>query len=85
LTGLAAEAGHFTSTPRLIGAADALRDSINARRAPIEQAAYERITAATRDHVGDVQYSEQLAEGRLLGRDQAITAGLEVASALSKL
>jgi hypothetical protein len=57
---------------RLLGAAEALSETVDRPRWPVERHAYERGTAALRAVLGEAAFAAARAEGRTLTLDQAI-------------
>ena len=77
LEGLASVAmgqGEPARATRLWGAAEALRETIEAPIWPVERAAYERSVAATRTLLGERKFVAAWAEGRTMPLEQVLSA-----------
>jgi len=59
---------------RLCGAAQAIRESINASRPPVGRMIYERAIAAARGQLGEDVFTAMLAEGRAMTLEQVLMA-----------
>jgi hypothetical protein len=71
LTGRAEEAS------KLLGAAEALRESLGVGLAPAEQATHDETVAAVRKALGEERFSAAWRQGRELALDEAIAYALE--------
>jgi predicted ATPase/DNA-binding SARP family transcriptional activator len=71
LTGCAKEAS------KLLGAAEALRESLGVGLAPAEQATHDQTVAAVREALGEEPFSAAWRQGRELALDEAIAYALE--------
>jgi predicted ATPase len=70
--GLAAARGQPARAAQLVGAADGVLASINARWWPTEQFAYDFIAALIRPLLGEADWDAAYAEGRRMTMDQAV-------------
>lgn len=61
---------------RLMGAAEALRDSVNAPVSPLEQPHYDEVVARLHAHLDESTISTAWAEGRLMTLEQALEYAL---------
>ena len=78
LAGVAVAQGNPTWAARLLGAAEALRDTPGTPIPPAERALYEHSVATTRAQLGEKAYAQAWIEGRSLTPEQAVAAqGLE--------
>jgi DNA-binding CsgD family transcriptional regulator/tetratricopeptide (TPR) repeat protein len=59
---------------RLLGAAEAVREAINAPLSPIDRADYDRIVGTARAQLDEAAFAVAWAEGRILTPEQAFTA-----------
>jgi tetratricopeptide (TPR) repeat protein len=85
LGGLAAAfgaAGQLDQAARWIGVADALREAVQARMWPADQADYERHVAAVRAALGDTAYTAAWSQGRALPLEEAVPTALREAAQL---
>ena len=76
LGGVAAYAGRPDEAARLFGAADQLRDDLNAPLPPGEQVAYNRYVAEARQALGDGAFEGLRAEGRAMSLEEAVDLAL---------
>ena len=67
--------GERTWATRLWGAAEALREAIDAPLQPIEWADYEQAVATVRDDLGEEAFASAWAEGRAMTAEQVLTTG----------
>ncbi|MGA2461184.1 MAG: tetratricopeptide repeat protein [Candidatus Bathyarchaeia archaeon] len=76
--GLASKQGQAERAARIFGAAEALREKVNANLAPAERTENERtyITPA-RSALGETKFAEAWAEGRSMTMEESITQALE--------
>jgi ATP/maltotriose-dependent transcriptional regulator MalT len=74
LAGVAAALGNPTWAARLLGAAEALRDTLGIPMPPVERPLYERLVATTRPQIGEKAFAKALAEGRSISPEQALAA-----------
>jgi predicted ATPase/DNA-binding SARP family transcriptional activator len=83
LAAVLAFTGEGEAAARLLGAAEALRQSLGVDLAPAERATHEETAAAVRDAVGEERFSAAWRQGRALSLDEAIAYALaeEVARA----
>jgi hypothetical protein len=65
--------GELQYATRLLGAAGALREALNAPRAPHGRAEYERQATAARTHLDDTTFAAVWSEGRAMTLEQVIT------------
>ncbi len=78
LAGVAAAQKNPTWAARLLGAAEALRDTLGTPIPPIELPLYQRSVANTRAQLGEKAYTQAWTEGRGMNLEQALAAqGLE--------
>ena len=70
--GLAVAQGHGIRAARLLGAVEALRETIHAPLPPANQADYARKVSAARAALGEQAFGAAWAEGRAMTLDQAI-------------
>jgi non-specific serine/threonine protein kinase len=83
LHGLAAVAelhGRSENAARVLGAADALRETIGASLAPFEQGMHDRTARAARVALGQAQFDAAWTAGRALSLDEAVAYALEAAA-----
>lgn len=76
LAGVALAAGHPERAARLLGAAEALRETIGASLLPFERPVRERDAAAARAALGDEAFAAAKAEGRAMTLEQAVEQAL---------
>lgn len=76
LGGVAAYAGRPDEATRLYGAADKLREELNAPLPAGEKVAYDRYVNAAREALGDEAFAALWDEGRLLSSDEAVDYAL---------
>jgi predicted ATPase len=76
LGGVAAYAGRAEQAARLFGAADQLRDDLNAPLPPGEQVAYNRYVAEAREALGDEAFERLRSEGRAMSLEEAVDFAL---------
>ena len=76
--GLASKQGQAEKAARIFGAAEALREKVNANLAPAERTENERtyITPA-RSALGETKFAAAWAEGRSMTMEESITHALE--------
>jgi predicted ATPase len=75
---LAAAAGQPERVPRLLGAAEALREAIEFPLPPVDRTDYyDRLVAETRAALGEERFVAVWAEGRAMSWDQAVAYALE--------
>jgi hypothetical protein len=72
LAGVAALGEEPERAAWLWGAAEALRQSIGARRAPAARATHERLQAEVRKQLGEDTFNTKCAEGQTASVEQAI-------------
>ncbi|MFL5627794.1 MAG: ATP-binding protein [Ktedonobacteraceae bacterium] len=72
MASVVASQGKYVWAVRLWGAAEALREDINAPLPPIERTAYEQAVAAARDHLGEPAFAAAWGEGRTVTLDDAL-------------
>jgi predicted ATPase/DNA-binding SARP family transcriptional activator len=77
LAGLAAAERRFTRAARCLGAAEALRETMDAPLPPPERAEYDRTLRAVRGGCGDEAFASTWAAGRAMSLDQAVCVALE--------
>jgi non-specific serine/threonine protein kinase len=77
--GAQARGAWWDDAARLLGAAAALRQTINFAVAPVEQPALDRAVAATQGALGEDAYERLPAEGGTLTLSQAVELGLKLA------
>ncbi|MEP6909195.1 MAG: BTAD domain-containing putative transcriptional regulator [Actinomycetota bacterium] len=77
LAGVLALTGHPGPSVRLLGAADALRESLGVDLAPAERETHEKTAGAIRTALGEEQFSAEWRLGRELPLDQAIAYALQ--------
>ncbi|MGH2534953.1 MAG: ATP-binding protein [Thermomicrobiales bacterium] len=80
---LAAGRGHPRLAARLFGAANALCLVIGRSFALPERAAYERVTSAVRNHLGEQAFTSAWAEGQAMPSQQAIAEASALISSLT--
>jgi non-specific serine/threonine protein kinase len=68
-----------THATQLLGAAAAIRESVNVPLPPVHRAAYERTVTAARDRLGEAAYAAAWVAGRMLTLEQALDLALAVA------
>jgi hypothetical protein len=76
LAGLISLEGEHEQAARLMGAAQALRDSIFAVIEPLNRSTYERWMAQVRANLDEATFTAAWAEGRLMTLEQAIEYAL---------
>jgi non-specific serine/threonine protein kinase len=69
--------GRVEEASRLLGAAEALRESLGVGLAPAEQATHDETVAAVRQALGEERFSAAWRQGRELALDEAIAYALE--------
>src|SRR5262249_42318587 len=69
---LAAARGYAARAARLLGAADAARESTGAPRSVIASAEYERTVATLRVSIGEARVTTELAAGRKISLEEAL-------------
>jgi DNA-binding CsgD family transcriptional regulator len=74
LAGVRAAQGELSQSARLWGAAEALRETIDAPIPPVYRATYEQAVAAARTRLGEKAFAALWAEGRTMTPEQALTA-----------
>lgn len=72
LASVVASQGKYAWAAQLWGAAEALRENINAPLPPIERTAYEQAVAAACDHLGEPAFTAAWSEGRTATLDDAL-------------
>jgi predicted ATPase len=77
LAGIAQEHGRPERAARLLGAAEALRESIGEPLSPVMRTEYDRDVAATRAQLDEPTYAVARAAGRALPLEQVIAYALE--------
>jgi predicted ATPase/DNA-binding SARP family transcriptional activator len=77
LAAVAVAAGRPGRAARLLGAAEALHEVIEAPLPPVEQPIWERDAAAAREALGDEAFAAALAEGRTMTMEQAVEEALD--------
>jgi len=77
LAAVLAFTGQAEPAARLLGAAEALRDSLGVDLAPAERETHEETAAAVREALGEEQFSAAWRLGRELALDRAIAFALE--------
>jgi tetratricopeptide (TPR) repeat protein len=80
LEGLAAVAcarRHYGEGTRILGAAEALRESTGFQPAPFEQADHDHLVVSVRAALGESAFAAAWAEGRAMTLEQAIEYALE--------
>jgi non-specific serine/threonine protein kinase len=77
---LAGASGRATEAARLIGAAEAIRDTVKYRPTPGEDPRREAVLRSLRRPLGDEALNEVTAQGRALSQDQAVSEALELLS-----
>ncbi len=80
LAGVSLRRGDHERAARLLGAADAIRDSDNARVPAEYRALYQRTVDAVRTRMGDGAFNAAWVAGRALSLEQAIAEALEGAT-----
>jgi len=68
--------GEADPTARLVGAAEALRESVGVGLAPTERETHETTSAAVREALGEKRFSAAWRLGRELPLDEAIAYAL---------
>lgn len=76
LAGAAAARGQPVPAARLLGAADALRQTVRAPMEALDRTAYEHCVAAVRAQLDDVTFDAAWGEGRAMQTEQAIAFAL---------
>jgi predicted ATPase/DNA-binding CsgD family transcriptional regulator len=74
LAGVAAALGNPGWAVRLLGAAEALRDTLSIPIPPVELPLYERLVTTTRPQIGEKAFAKALAEGRSMSPEQAMAS-----------
>jgi non-specific serine/threonine protein kinase len=69
--------GKLDQSARLIGWADATRETIRDPRVPLEQADVDRIIAACLTKMGEVAFSDTYDDGQKMSLDEAVTYALQ--------
>jgi non-specific serine/threonine protein kinase len=77
LSGVAAGQGRANRAARLLGAAEALRETIHAPVESIDRSDYERFVSMTRAGLDEDKFVDCWADGRALGQERAIAYALE--------
>ncbi|MGB3715787.1 MAG: NB-ARC domain-containing protein, partial [Candidatus Promineifilaceae bacterium] len=77
LSGVAAGQGRAKRAARLLGAAEALRETIHAPVESIDRSDYELFVSMTRAGLDEDKFVDCWAEGRTLGQERAIAYALE--------
>lgn len=77
IAAVAGEQGHPKRAARLFGAAEALREVINASLSSDERAEYDRKVAVVRAKLDEAIFAEAWAQGRVMTLDQAVSYALE--------
>jgi tetratricopeptide (TPR) repeat protein len=70
--GIASALGHPVAAARLLGAAEALRETLEDKLPPLEQPYYDQIVATVRAQLADAPLREAWGGGRTLTHEQAI-------------
>jgi tetratricopeptide (TPR) repeat protein len=68
--------GHYEHSARLLGAAEALRETFGPRRPPADQVEHERRVASAKVALGETVFEATWAEGRAMTLEQAIEYAL---------
>ncbi len=76
LAAVLAFTGQADAAARLLGAADALRESLGVELAPAERETHDETTAAVREGLGEERFSAAWRQGRELALDEAIAYAL---------
>ncbi len=76
LAGIAGDLGQAERAARLLGAEQALCESIGAVPTPSDESAYERGLAAARAALGEAAFAAAVAEGRTMTLEQAVAYAL---------
>jgi len=76
LAGVACAQGHYEQAARILGAAEALRETTGVQRAPLWQADYDQCMGSTRAVLGEPAFAAAWAEGRAMTPEQAIEYAL---------
>ncbi len=76
LAAVRAAQGQAAQAARLLGAMAALRDALAAPLSPISERTHARIEAATRDRLGEAEFTAAWNEGRALPFDAAVALAL---------
>jgi hypothetical protein len=76
LGGVAAYAGRSEQATRLFGAADKLRDDLNAPLPSGEKVAYDRYVNEAREALGEERFTSLWAEGRSMSVEEAMDEAL---------
>jgi predicted ATPase/DNA-binding CsgD family transcriptional regulator len=83
LASVACARGHYTQAARMLGAADALRDTLGYRPLADVQAARDRCVATTRVGLGTAAFAATWTEGRTMALEQVIADALAAAETVS--
>jgi tetratricopeptide (TPR) repeat protein len=76
LAAVLAFTGQGDAAARLLGAAEALRESLGVELAPAERETHDQTTAAVRQGIGEERFSAEWRQGRELALDEAIAYAL---------
>ena len=76
LAGVACAQGHYEQAARILGAAEALRETTGVQRAPLGQTDYDQCMGSTRAVLGEPAFAAAWAEGRAMTLEQAIEYAL---------
>ena len=76
LAGVACAQKHYMHAARLLGAAEALRETLGLHRTPHDQADHDRFLASTRAGLGDAGFAAAWAEGRVKALEKVIENAL---------
>jgi predicted ATPase/DNA-binding SARP family transcriptional activator len=77
IAAIRARSGQAEQAARLLGAAEALADSVGARLPPVAQAGYQEQIAALRRSLGEDAFAAAWAEGRAMSLDRAVELASE--------
>jgi non-specific serine/threonine protein kinase len=80
---LAANTGRLHESARLFGAVNAIAETIGFSLDLHQQAVFDRAAASVREQLGESGFTETWGMGRILSREDAITAALDFVTALS--
>lgn len=83
LAGVACAEKRYLHAARLLGAEEALHDTLGLRRTPMDQADHERFLASARAGCGDTAFDTARAEGRAMTSEQVIEDALDPTEAVS--
>ena len=76
MAGVAGKLGHPAWAAQLLGAAEAIRESIGRSLTPVERAVFDRYAATIRAQLDDATFAAAWAAGQALTLEQAVDEAL---------